>query len=363
MVNLGSFSITKNLTFDASMISHETYMLRCLQLAKKGIRSAYPNPMVGCVVVHKNTIIGEGYHENYGEAHAEVNAINSVSNKSLLAESTIYVSLEPCAHFGKTPPCADLIVQNNIPHVVIGCIDSYTEVAGKGIEKLKKAGIKITLGILEKECIAINKRFFTFHHKKRPYITLKWAQTQDSFIDIDRSQNLELDNWITSAASKTLVHKWRSEEHAIMIGTNTALNDNPSLTVREWKGKNPIRVVLDLNLRLPKNLTIFNEEVPTIVFNSIKNKVAKNIIYIKVEPTKNILQQCMYKLYEQQITSVFIEGGSQLLQAFIDENLWDEARVFTGNKTFRNGLKAPILNNLPVSSKTIGDDELTIYLN
>lgn len=345
------------------MIPHETYMLRCLQLAKKGIRSAYPNPMVGCVIVHKNTIIGDGYHKNYGEAHAEVNAINSVSNKSLLAESTIYVSLEPCAHFGKTPPCADLIVQNNIPHVVIGCIDTYAEVAGKGIEKLKKAGIKVTLGILEKECVAINKRFFTFHHKKRPYIILKWAQTQDGFIDIDRSQNKEIDNWITCAASKTLVHKWRSEEHAIMIGTNTALNDNPSLTVREWKGKNPIRVVLDLNLRLPKNLTIFNEEAPTIVFNSIKNEVAKNITYIKVEPSENMLQQCMDKLFEQQITSIIIEGGVQLLQGFIDENLWDEAKVFTGNKTFEKGLKAPIINSSPIFSEMIDEDELTYFKN
>ncbi|MCW8896806.1 MAG: bifunctional diaminohydroxyphosphoribosylaminopyrimidine deaminase/5-amino-6-(5-phosphoribosylamino)uracil reductase RibD [Flavobacteriales bacterium] len=345
------------------MISHETYMLRCLQLAKKGIRNVYPNPMVGCVIVYKNTIIGEGYHKNYGEAHAEVNAINSVKNKSLLAESTIYISLEPCAHFGKTPPCADLIVQHKIPHVVIGCIDTYAEVAGKGIEKLKKAGIKITLGVLEKECLAINKRFFTFHNKKRPYIILKWAQTQDGFIDIDRQKNFLHDNWITCAASKKLVHKWRSEEHAIMIGTNTALNDNPSLTVREWKGKNPIRVVLDLNLRLPKNLTIFNDEAPIIVFNSLKNEVAKNITYIKIESTENILQQCMYKLYEQQITSIFIEGGAQLLQSFINENLWDEAKVFTGNKTFEKGLKAPIITSTPISTEMIGEDELLLFKN
>ncbi len=345
------------------MISHETYMLRCLQLAKKGIRSAYPNPMVGCVIVHKNTIIGEGYHKNYGEAHAEVNAINSVSNKSLLSESTMYVSLEPCVHFGKTPPCADLIVQHNIPHVVIGCIDTYAEVAGKGIKKLKKAGIKVTLGILEKECIAINKRFFTFHHKKRPYIILKWAQTLDRFIDIDRSQNKEIDNWITCAASKTLVHKWRSEEHAIMVGTNTALNDNPSLTVREWKGKNPIRVVLDMSLRLPNHLNIFSKEAPTIVFNNIKNETVDNITYIKLETTKNLLQQFMDKLFEQQITSIIIEGGVRLLQGVIDEGLWDEARVFIGNKTFEKGLKAPIINSSPIFSEMIDEDELTYFKN
>lgn len=345
------------------MISHETYMLRCLQLAKKGIRNVYPNPMVGCVIVHKNTIIGEGYHKNYGEAHAEVNAINSVSNKSLLSESTIYVSLEPCAHFGKTPPCADLIVQYNIPHVVIGCIDTYAEVSGRGIEKLKKTGIKVTLGVLEKECLAINKRFFTFHNKKRPYIILKWAQTQDGFIDIDRQQKKLTDNWITCAAAKTLVHKWRSEEHAIMIGTNTALNDNPELTVREWDGKNPIRVVLDINLRLPKHLNIFNTEASTIVFNSIKNETDQHIEYVQIDQFKNIIQQCMNKLYERQINSIIIEGGALLLQSFIDVNLWDEARVFIGNKAFEKGLKAPTINSSPISIEMINEDEMLIFVN
>lgn len=345
------------------MMPAETYMLRCLQLAKKGIRKVYPNPMVGCVIVHNNSIIGEGYHKNYGNAHAEVNAIKSVKDKSLLANSTLYVSLEPCAHFGKTPPCADLIIQHQIPHVVIGCIDTYAEVAGKGIERLRKAGIKVTLGVLEKECLAINKRFFTFHHNKRPYIILKWAETKDGFIDIDRQHNSQLDNWITSASSKKLVHKWRSEEHAIMIGTNTALNDNPSLTVREWKGKNPIRVVLDLSLRLPNNLSVFNEEALTVVFNSKKSDVIKNITYIKIEPSKNMLTQCVGELYKLQITSVIIEGGTQLLQEFIDANLWDEAKVFIGNKTFEKGLKAPVFNSTPTFSEIIDEDVLNCFKN
>jgi diaminohydroxyphosphoribosylaminopyrimidine deaminase/5-amino-6-(5-phosphoribosylamino)uracil reductase len=248
----------------------EKYMLRCLELAKDGFGNVAPNPMVGCVIVCEGKIIGEGYHQEYGKAHAEVNAIHSVRDKSLLQKSTLYVNLEPCAHFGKTPPCANLIVEHNIPRVVIGCVDSYSEVSGKGIEKLRNAGIEVTVGILENESLELNKRFFTFHNKKRPYVILKWAETQDGFIDVDRpldkSRDTTADNWITSPLSKQLVHKWRSEEAAIMVGTTTVLNDNPQLNVREWKGKNPTRIVIDLQDRLPQTLHVFDKSIPTVSF-------------------------------------------------------------------------------------------------
>lgn len=338
-------------------------MARCLQLAKKGIRNVFPNPMVGCVIVHQQKIIGEGYHEQFGAAHAEVNAINSVKDKHLLTNSTLYVNLEPCAHFGKTPPCADLITKYNIPKVVIGCVDSFAAVAGKGITKLKTAGIEVMVGILEKESLALNKRFFTFHQKKRPYVLLKWAVTQDGFMDVERTNsNTIKDNWITSPTSKKLVHKWRSEEAAIMIGTNTALNDNPQLTVRDWTRKNPIRIVLDMNLRLPTSLQIFNTEADTIVLNSIKDEEKGNILYLKINP-ENWLNDSLTKLYERHINSILVEGGKQLLTSFINENLWDEARVFTGNKTFGTGLSAPEIKAAPNYTEKIADDWLNVYEN
>lgn len=339
-------------------------MFRCLELAKNGLGNVAPNPMVGCVIVHNNKIIGEGYHQYYGKAHAEVNAIASVKNKALLSESTLYVNLEPCAHFGKTPPCADLIIKNNLKKVVIGCIDTYSEVAGKGIERLKNAGIEVVVGVLESESLALNKRFFTFHTKKRPYIILKWAETNDGFIDIDRNckeRSNDIDNWITSPLSKKLVHKWRSEEAAIMVGTNTALNDNPQLNVREWTGNNPIRIVLDLNLRLPKTLHLFDKTIPTLVFNYKKESVEKNLEFIQLNPTQPLLPQLVEVLHQKNILSVIIEGGATLLQSFITENLWDEARVFIGNKSFKKGLKAPNLNLSPVYQEKISDDVLLMY--
>lgn len=345
----------------------EKYMLRCLELAKDGFGNVAPNPMVGCVIVCEGKIIGEGYHQEYGKAHAEVNAIHSVRDKSLLQKSTLYVNLEPCAHFGKTPPCANLIVEHNIPRVVIGCVDSYSEVSGKGIEKLRNAGIEVTVGILENESLELNKRFFTFHNKKRPYVILKWAETQDGFIDVDRpldkSRDTTADNWITSPLSKQLVHKWRSEEAAIMIGTNTALNDNPQLNVREWKGENPTRIVIDLNDRLPESLNIFDKSIPTVVFSLSKETSTNNLTYVKINDTKTLLQEVLYELYKRNIQSVIVEGGATLLQSFIDHNLWDEARVFVGNRKFKSGLKAPSVKGNLIAEEMIDVDHLKWIVN
>jgi len=363
------------------MNSDIKYMFRCLELAKNGLGVVAPNPMVGSVVVYRNKIIGEGFHQQYGKAHAEVNAINSVKNKTLLPKSTLYVNLEPCAHFGKTPPCADLIIEHHIKKVVIGCVDSFSEVSGKGIERLKNAGIEVVVGVLEKESLELNKRFFTFHNKKRPYIILKWAETKDGFIDVDReceehsnqfkkqtdcfvplrSTRNDVNNWITSPLSKKLVHKWRSEEAAIMVGTNTALNDNPLLNVREWTGKNPVRIVLDLKLRLPKEIYLFDKTISTLVFTYQKKEAEENLEYIQLDASKNLENQILEALYKRNIQSVIIEGGATLLQSFIDANLWDEARVFIGNKTFEKGLKAPNTNLLPSSTEKISDDVLLIY--
>jgi len=339
-------------------------MGRCLELARMGAGNVSPNPMVGCVIVHNNTIIGEGYHEKYGEAHAEVNAINSVKNPGLLNKSTLYVSLEPCAHFGLTPPCSDLIVERKIPNVVIGTIDSFAKVAGKGIERMRKAGIDVQVGILEKECREINKRFFTFHEKKRPYIFLKWAETTDGFIDFDRTKNqFGEPTWITGEKALERVHRMRAEEDAILVGTNTALKDNPSLTVRHCEGRNPVRLVIDNHLRLPKNLHLFDKTVKTIVFNSIKNEVEGNIEYIKIEFTKKMIPRILKNLYQQNIQSLIVEGGKQLLESFIEANLWDEAFRFVGNKLFANGIKAPQISGKIIHSEKIDFDQLFVYKN
>lgn len=345
------------------------YLLRCLELAKNGLGNVAPNPMVGCVIVFDGKIIGEGYHQEYGKAHAEVNAIHSVKDKTLLKKSTLYVNLEPCAHFGKTPPCANLIVEHHIPRVVIGCVDSFSEVSGKGIEKLKNAGIDVSVGVLEKESLELNKRFFTFHNKKRPYIILKWAETKDGFLDVNRiteivgQANNEVDNWITSPLSKQLVHKWRSEEAAIMVGTNTALNDNPQLNVREWKGKNPTRVVVDLHDRLPENLHVFDKSVPTLVFSLTKQEQENNLTFVKINDSKNLIQEVLDELYKRNIQSIIIEGGAKLLQSFIDQNLWDEARIFVGNRKFTTGLKAPSLKGNLKTEELIDVDRLKWIVN
>ncbi|MDX8341331.1 bifunctional diaminohydroxyphosphoribosylaminopyrimidine deaminase/5-amino-6-(5-phosphoribosylamino)uracil reductase RibD [Draconibacterium sp. IB214405] len=346
------------------MTTEEKYMARCIELARLGAGHAAPNPMVGCVIIHNNTIIGEGYHQKHGQAHAEVNAINSVTNEDLLKESTIYVSLEPCAHYGLTPPCSDLIIRKEIPRVVIGSIDPFAKVAGKGIEKLLNAGVDVKTGVLKKECDELNKRFFTFHQKKRPYIILKWAQTTDGFIDIDRNEeNYGQPTWITGPSALLRVHQMRAEEDAIMVGTNTAEKDNPSLTVRLIKGKNPLRIVLDRELRLDKNLNLFDNSTETLVFNAIENQVDKKTEYIKVDFQNELLQQILATLHSKNKLSLIVEGGLQLLESFISAGLWDEAHVFIGDKTFGSGIKAPVLPQIADSSELIENDRLTIFKN
>lgn len=339
-------------------------MSRCIEIAQMGIGLVAPNPMVGCVIVNDNKIIGEGYHCKHGEAHAEVNAILAVKDKVLLKEATLYVNLEPCNHYGKTPPCADLILEHQIPKVVVGCVDTYSKVAGKGIEKLRAGGCSVTVGILEKESRYFNKRFFTFHEKKRPFVILKWAQTLDGFMDGVRKETDPLrPNWITSQASQILVHKWRSEETAILVGTRTALNDNPKLTVRLWDGKNPIRILIDRTLRIPRHYHLFDQSVPTLVFTE-KNKLPENNLeFIQIDFSDYVMQQILNKLYQKSIQSVIIEGGAATLDTFIENNLWDEARVLIGNKTFGKGLKAPVLNKSITSSEKTGEDKLLVYRN
>lgn len=338
-------------------------MKRCLELAQNGLGNTSPNPMVGAVIVCDDKIIGEGYHQKCGEAHAEVNAINSVKDKDLFKKSTIYVSLEPCSHHGKTPPCADRIITEGIPNVVISCADCFSEVAGRGIEKLKKAGCNLILEVLENESKELNRRFFTFHEKKRPYIILKWAATIDGFIDIKRDENSSIQsNWITNDNCKSLVHKWRAEEQAILIGTNTAENDNPSLNIRNWTGKNPLRVVLDRNLRLSEKLNLFNQKQETLVLTEKDKENKTNIFYEKIDFEKDITSQLMEKLYERNIQSLIVEGGKQLLETFINENLWDEARVFSGDKFFFEGTKAPFLKNAKLIEKqNLGNSNLFIF--
>jgi len=331
-------------------------MRRCLQLAQNGIGNTYPNPSVGCVIAHKDTIIGEGFTSQYGGPHAEVNAINSVSDKSLLKEATIYVTLEPCSHFGKTPPCADLIIKHHIPRVIIGTIDLHQKVAGKGVEKLKEAKCDVIVGVLENECKEQHKRFFTFHNKKRPYIILKWAESSDGFIAPDDTKRKETAPvWITNTKSRQLVHKWRSEEQAILVGTNTVLKDNPSLTTRDWFGKSPIRIVIDKSNKIQKDAAVFGTDVKTIVIWN------KNLVFETIDFNKEITKQVCDVLIKHNILSVIIEGGSKTLESFIDANLWDEARVFRGETTFENGINAPEINGSIISSQAILKDKLTTY--
>ncbi|OMP29797.1 bifunctional diaminohydroxyphosphoribosylaminopyrimidine deaminase/5-amino-6-(5-phosphoribosylamino)uracil reductase RibD [Mangrovimonas sp. DI 80] len=346
---------------------HEKYITRCIDIAKNGLGNTRPNPMVGCVIVHENNIIGEGFTSPYGGNHAEVNAIHSVQDPNLLKKATLYVTLEPCSHFGKTPPCSDLIIKSQIPNVVIGTIDTHSKVAGKGIEKLTAAGCNVTVGILENECQEHHKRFFTFHNKLRPYIILKWAQTLDGYL-APETQNKQEPVWITNTFSRQIVHKWRTEEHAIFVGTNTVIKDNPKLTVRDWKGQNPIRIVLDRTGKLPKNLGVFNNESKTIVISSSENTNVLNseftqTEFIAWEDNTHIAKQICELLHKQDIQSVIIEGGAQTLHTFINEGLWDEARVFTGNVLFEKGIEAPKIHGTLVSQQHILQDSLKIYRN
>lgn len=324
----------------------ELYMLRCIQLAKCGKAGAAPNPMVGAVIVHQNKIIGEGYHRQCGGPHAEVNAIASVKQPSLLNNSTIYISLEPCSHYGKTPPCVDLIIKHQIPRVVIGCIDPFAKVSGRGVKKLKEAGIEVCVGILEKECLALNRQFITTQTQKRPYILLKWAQSNDGFIDILRDKD-EKPYTFSTPISSMLVHKYRAESMSILVGRRTALMDNPSLTVREWNGKQPLRLVIDRNLTLPQDLRLFTDGHLTLCFTHQKNKFinTESVTYIPLDFDSPILPQIMKILYERKVQSLMVEGGTQLLQSFIDDQLWDEAFVEKSKDLLFEGVKAPIMTH------------------
>ena len=341
----------------------EKYIKRCIELAKNGLGTTYPNPLVGCVIVFGNKIIGEGWHIKSGESHAEVIAIESVKNKELLSSSTLYVSLEPCSHFGKTPPCADLILKYNIPNVVIGTIDPNSKVAGKGIQKLIDAEVNVTVGILEKECNELNKRFFTFHKKNRPYIILKWAESSDRFIS-PKNKSEQKPVWISNEYSRQLVHKWRSEEQAILVGTQTILDDNPTLTVREWVGENPIRVVIDKENNIDSSSNVYDNQAKTIVFSNKEiNSNFDTIQYIKIDFDKNSTQAIADKLFENNIQSIIIEGGRKTIQSFIDADLWDEARVFIGEINLIEGTKAPELNRSFHSKVTVKNDTLLTYRN
>lgn len=346
------------------MTQDEYYLKECLELAVLGAGRVSPNPMVGAIIVYNDKIIGKGYHMAFGEAHAEVNAINDVLNnhsnaKELLKKSTIYVNLEPCSHFGKTPPCADLVVAYEIPKVVIGCRDPFPEINGKGIEKLRNSGVEVIENVLQSESFFLNIRFFTRISKHRPYIILKWAETANGyFAPLDGSKK-----WISSAESKRLVHKWRSEEDAVLVGKNTAMVDNPRLNVRECEGRNPIRIVIDKNLELKSDLNLFDQSQETIVFNQIKTDIVGKIKYLEIENFDYLAQLISYQLYLMDVQSLIIEGGKETLDLFINAGLWDEARIFVSSDSWHEGMKAPIINKSSTESQKIGSDTLNIYLN
>jgi len=347
------------------MPNHQIYMQRCLELAALGMGRVSPNPMVGAVIVHKGNIIGEGYHQQYGQAHAEVNAVNQVIEKhnnyaDLLKSAAIYVSLEPCAHYGKTPPCADLIIKHQIPTVVVGCRDPFEQVDGKGIEKLRGAGIEVITGVLEKECKWLNRRFFTRVQKHRPYIVLKWAQTADGFFAPDDSSQL----WITGSESRKLVHQWRGEEDAVLVGKNTVAIDNPQLNVRYGKGRAPKRVVIDRRLELELGLHVFDQSVETLIFNEIKTDIDEKNKYIALEDfDRYVPQYILYQLYLQDIQSVIIEGGAYTLNTFIEAGLWDEARIFTGQNNLTKGIISPAIKGNIAEEYLSGTDTLQIIYN
>lgn len=336
-------------------------MERAIQLAKMGGVSVAPNPMVGAVITIDNRVIGEGYHKAFGQPHAEVNAVNSVKDKELLKKATIYVSLEPCSHFGKTPPCADLIVKYQFKRVVIACQDTFSKVSGKGIERIRNAGIQVELGLLEEETRKLNKRFFTFHEKKRPYVILKWAQTKDGFIDRHLEDREKGVNWITQPETKLFVHQWRSEEQAILVGWKTIANDNPQLNVRKISGRSPHRFIIDPGCNSPLNSEVFSDGNKTTVLvkqNQFKN-LPENVEVIELGYIN--VSKVLDVIYSKQFLSVFIEGGSNTISQFIESNLWDEARVLEGNIYFKQGLSAPQLNLKSKQQITLGKDTLYYF--
>ena len=333
-------------------------MEKCINLAKKGIQDVSPNPMVGSIIVYNDKIIGQGYHEKYGSNHAEVNAINSVQDKSLLEKSTLYVNLEPCCHYGKTPPCTDLIIENKIPKVVIGCKDSYSKVSGNGIKKLRNNLIEVIDCILDDKCKELNRRFFCYHEKKRPYIILKWAKSKDNFI---APINQEKPFWMTSEKSKKLVHSWRAEEDAILVGRKTVVADNPSLTVRMCDGKNPIRIVIDKELSLNKKSNVFDDQAETIVFNNIKSAIIDKTTYLKAD-FNNLNEDILNQLYNRDILSLIIEGGTTTINSFIEKNLFDEIRIFTTDKFLKKGINSPEFPDINlIKTSIINNDKLEVY--
>ncbi|HEY0653243.1 MAG TPA: bifunctional diaminohydroxyphosphoribosylaminopyrimidine deaminase/5-amino-6-(5-phosphoribosylamino)uracil reductase RibD [Chryseosolibacter sp.] len=334
------------------------FMQRAMDLALLGLGNVAPNPLVGCVIEVDGRIIGEGYHRRYGEAHAEVNAVNSVADKSLLTEATVYVNLEPCAHYGKTPPCADLLIEHQVKKVVISNVDSNPLVGGKGIAKLVSAGIVVESGVLENEGRELNKRFFTYIEKKRPYVILKWAETSDGFIARENFDS----KWISGEESRQLVHRWRAEEPAILVGTNTALHDDPQLNVRNWSGNDPVRVVIDKNGTLPKSLKLFDGQQRTIVYTTREISSQKNLEFVTLR-TDEFLKGLLADLYSKALQSVIVEGGASTLCHFINNGMWDEARVFTSSTTFGKGIPAPALNAKVVMETKIAGDTLKIYRN
>ncbi len=340
-------------------------MLRCIQLAKNGLGTTYPNPLVGSVIVYNGRIIGEGWHHKSGLGHAEVNAISSVEDKDLLKDATIYVSLEPCSHHGKTPPCADLIIASGIKKVVIGSRDPNPKVAGKGIQKLVGDGCDVITGVLEKECDGLNRRFFTFHQKKRPYIFLKWAESADGFMAPLASKRASKKEpiWISNEYSRQFVHKMRTTEQAILAGTTTVELDNPALTARDWSGTNPLRVVIDRLLKLPEEVSVLDREVKTIIITEKEKIYKNNLFYEKIDFSEDVASQICTILYRYQIQSLIVEGGMKTLQTFIDEKLWDEALIFKGNVNFGNGIAAPKFQGSQFSEEKIKEDTLQQFKN
>ncbi|MCU0447196.1 MAG: bifunctional diaminohydroxyphosphoribosylaminopyrimidine deaminase/5-amino-6-(5-phosphoribosylamino)uracil reductase RibD [Microscillaceae bacterium] len=336
----------------------EWYMARALQLAEIGRGQVAPNPMVGCVIVHEGKIIGEGWHQKYGEAHAEVNAVNSVADKSILSQSTVYVSLEPCAHFGKTPPCADLLVSLHPKKVVVCNLDPNPMVAGKGLEKLQSAGIEVVTDVLKEAGWELNRRFFTFMTQKRPYIILKWAETADGFIARANYDS----KWISNSLARQRVHQWRTEESAIMVGTNTAQYDNPQLTARDWTGNQPLRVVIDRHLRLADTLHLFDQSTPTLCYNQILDRQEPNLSWVKLSET-DFIPLLFPDLYERKVQSIIVEGGSFLLNSLLQKNLWDEIRLFKSPQCFGTGITAPPIRGKLIKTQKILTDNYFEYRN
>ncbi len=333
-------------------------MQRAIDLARLGAGKVSPNPLVGCVIVHNGLIIGEGWHQAYGGPHAEVNAVSSVIDKDLLKESTVYVNLEPCSHHGKTPPCADMLVRHQVKKVIVANVDTYEQVSGNGIKKLREADIEVVTGILQEEGRSLNKRFFTFVEKKRPYIILKWAETSDGFIARENYES----KWISNVYSRQWVHRWRAEEDAVLVGTGTALRDNPSLNVREWLGRNPVRIVVDRYLKLNNGLNLFDGSQQTICYNTLKDEQQNNVLLVRLDE-KNFLSELILDVYKRKIQSVIVEGGARTLELFIKSGLWDEARIFKSRNSFGKGIPAPVLHGHLVSEEDVMGDQLSVFNN